>query len=260
MDLGLDGRHAFVAGSSSGIGLAVAAGFLREGAHVTISGRTAATVERAAAELRAQGGGRVGAFVGDLTDALTIERALDAAGADVGPVDCVVANVGIGASPLGWEVADDDWFADLRQNLTGSMFLARSALTRMAARPAEERRRCTITFVSSIAGVQSLGSSLPYGAAKAGLEHASRSLAKLAGSAGVRVNTVAPGNVLFPGGNWERRVSERPEAWGRWIQREVALRRFGTVDEIADAVVWVASERAAFVTGASLVVDGGQLR
>jgi 3-oxoacyl-[acyl-carrier protein] reductase len=74
------------------------------------------------------------------------------------------------------------------------------------------------------------------------------------------VNTVAPGNIIFPGGNWEQRVTERPDAWRRWIDREVSLRRFGTPDEIADAVVWLASARAGFVTGTTLVVDGGQLR
>jgi 3-oxoacyl-[acyl-carrier protein] reductase len=260
--LGLEGANVVVAGSSAGIGLGIARGFLAEGANVAISGRTASKLDAARAELEALGLGRVSSFVGDMTDSTVIEAALVAAETDLGPIDCVVANVGLGRAPLGFEVSDDDWDFDIRQNLTGAMFLARSAMRRMVARgsaaaPAHSRN---IVFVSSIAGIEALGTPLTYGATKAGLNHAARALARIAGKHGIRVNTVAPGNIIFPGGNWEQRVTERPDAWRRWIDREVSLRRFGTPDEIADAVVWLASARAGFVTGTTLVVDGGQLR
>jgi 3-oxoacyl-[acyl-carrier protein] reductase len=258
--LGLEGANVVVAGSSAGIGLGIASGFLAEGANVAISGRTGSKLDAARAELEALGSGRVASFVGDMTDSTVIEDALAAAERDLGPIDCVVANVGLGRAPLGFEVSDDDWDFDIRQNLTGAMFLARSAMRRMVARDEDARRRCSIVFISSIAGMEALGTPLTYGATKAGLNHASRALARIAGKHGIRVNTVAPGNIIFPGGNWEQRVAERPDAWGRWIDREVSLRRFGTPDEIADAVVWLASARAGFVTGTTLVVDGGQLR
>ena len=260
MKLGLEGANVVVAGSSAGIGLGIARGFLAEGANVAISGRTASTLATTRSGLEALGLGRVSSFVGDMTDSAVIEQAVAAAERDLGPIDCVVANVGLGRAPLGFDVSDDDWDFDIRQNLTGAMFLARSAMRRMVARDDEARRRCSIVFISSIAGIEALGTPLTYGATKAGLNHASRALARLAGKHGIRVNTVAPGNIIFPGGNWEERVTERPEAWGRWIQREVSLRRFGTPDEIADAVVWLASDRASFVTGTTVVVDGGQLR
>ncbi|MEX1106478.1 MAG: SDR family NAD(P)-dependent oxidoreductase [Ilumatobacteraceae bacterium] len=260
MKLGLDGANVVVAGSSAGIGLGIARGFLAEGANVAISGRTASTLDVARAELEALGLGTVASFAGDMTDSDVVEAALVAAEHDLGPIDCVVANVGLGRAPLGFEVTDDDWDFDIRQNLTGAMFLARSAMRRMVARDDESRRRCSIVFVSSIAGIEALGTPLTYGATKAGLNHAAKALARIAGKHGIRVNTVAPGNIIFSGGNWEQRVDQRPEAWGRWIDREVSLRRFGTPDEIADAVVWLASSRAGFVTGTTLVVDGGQLR
>lgn len=260
MKLGLEGANVVVAGSSAGIGLGIARGFLAEGANVAISGRTASTLQAARVELEALGLGRVSSFAGDMTDSSVIEEAVAAAERDLGPIDCVVANVGLGRAPLGFEISDDDWDFDIRQNLTGAMFLARSAMRRMVTRDDEARRHCSIVFISSIAGIEALGTPITYGATKAGLNHASRALARIAGKHGIRVNTVAPGNIIFPGGNWEERVTERPDAWGRWIQREVSLRRFGTPDEIADAVVWLASDRASFVTGTTVVVDGGQLR
>lgn len=262
MDLELRGMNVMVAGSSAGIGRAIAAGFLAEGARVAISGRTPDTLATAEAELRAgaPAGAEVISFAGDMTDSAVIDAAVADAEERLGPLSCVVANVGIGRAPLGVEVSDEDWEADLRQNLLGSMYLARAAMRTMTAQSEADRARCSIVFISSIAGVEALGSSLTYGASKAGLNHASMALARLAGRHGIRVNTVVPGNIIFPGGTWERNVAARPEAWTRWINREVALQRFGQPEEIADAVVWVASPRASFVTGASIVVDGGQVR
>ena len=126
MDLGLTGKTAFVAGASRGIGLAIAESFLKEGARVALTGRSEGPLQEAADNLAAAyGDDNVMHFAGDMTATDDIVRALDAVQANMGPVDSIIANVGIGKAMPGIDVSDQDWAADITQNLTGSMFLAR---------------------------------------------------------------------------------------------------------------------------------------
>ncbi len=261
MELGLKDKVVFIAGASRGIGRAMAEAFAGEGARVAITGRSEESLEEARAAIAAAAGrDNVVAVAGDMTRSADIGRALDRTEAKLGPIHCAVANVGIGRAPLGIDVSDADWDADIAQNFTGTMFVARDAIKRILSRPAESRQGANVIMISSIAGVDAMGTAIPYAATKAALNHAACAMAKLVGKDGIRVNAIAPGNILFPGGSWEKITAGRPEAWKRWIDREVALRRFGKVEEIADAALWLASDRASFVTGATIVVDGGQVR
>ena len=261
MDLGLQDKVVFIAGGSRGIGLATAEAFLREGAKVGITGRTESTLEEARSALaKVAGEDRIVANAGDMTKSADIIRTLDATEDALGPLYCAVANVGIGKAPLGFDVTDEDWDGDIAQNLTGSMYVARESIRRFLKQTPEQRANSNVILISSIAGVGAIGTSVPYGATKAALNHAATALAKLVGKDGIRVNSVAPGNILFPGGGWEQITASNPEVWKKWINREVALQRFGKVEEIADAVIFVASARATFVTGTTFVVDGGQVQ
>lgn len=252
MDLGLKDKVVFVAGSSRGIGLAAAVAFLNEGARVVLTGRSGDALERAVNDV--PDGSRVVTIAGDLTVAAEAQRSIQAAVSAFGGIDVLVANVGSGHTPFGWDIPWEDWQASLTTNLSGSMMLARSALPHLIA------RRGNVIFVSSIAGVESIGSPIPYAAAKAALGAAMKALARQLGPEGVRVNAVAPGNVFFPGGVWDRKSREAPETVERLLVGEVPMRRFARPEEIADVIVFLASERASFITGSCVVVDGGQTR
>lgn len=256
MDLGLAGKVAFVSGSTRGIGLAIARAFLAEGAGVAITGRDGRSLRSAEAELsKVFPAAAIAAIEADMTDENDVRSALDKAEAQLGPCNSVVANVGSGTGPAGYELSAEQWASGLATNLSAGVLLASAVLPRLAA-----RKTGSLTFISSIVGVEAVGGPIPYVAAKAGLQAAAKTYARQVAGSNVRVNVVAPGNVLFPGGTWEKKLRERREFFETYIQSEVPLQRFATPAEIADMVVFLASERAAFVTGATVVIDGGQTR
>jgi 3-oxoacyl-[acyl-carrier protein] reductase len=256
MDLGLADKVAFIAGSSRGIGLAIARGFASEGASVVISGRDAAVLENARASLASEmPRARIHAIAADLTDPEMIESAVSRAEAELGPIYAAIANLGKGQGSSGYRQTPDEWSASLTVNLLGGILFAGAALARQVA-----RRHGSVTFISSIAGVEATAAPVSYSAAKAALQTAAKAYSRQVGSFGVRVNAVAPGNVLFPGGSWAAKLAERKEFFEDYVRREVPLQRFARVQEIADVVVFLASERASFVTGSVVVVDGGQTR
>jgi 3-oxoacyl-[acyl-carrier protein] reductase len=256
MNLHLTGRIALVAGSSRGIGKAIAKEFLAEGCRTIITGRETATLAQTASEFEETfGADRLMTWPGDLTKADRINELVAAVRQRWGVPDCVIANIGSGRGKPGWALTEDDWQAMFDVNLWGSVRLAGALLPMLT-----EVRRGSFVFITSITGVESTPAPLPYSAAKAALINLSKNMARLAAPFGVRVNCVAPGNILFPGGSWARRLVEREEETRRYINAEVPLQRFGTPEEVAAAVVFLSSERAAFITGACLIPDGGQTR
>lgn len=257
MDLNLADKVIFIAGASRGIGLGIAESLLAEGAKVALTARGADTLEKTHAALAGKyGAAKLWRMAGDMTKSADIERALDACEREFGPLDGAVANVGISPSPLGVEVTDEQWDQGLDQNLNAAFRLARGAMKRMQA-----RGRGAMVFISSIAGVDTMGSPLVYGATKAAVNHMAKALSRFAGHTGVRVNTICPGNIIFPGGSWEANATgPRAEAWARWLKREVPLNRYGTPEEIGAVAAFLLSDRASFVNGATVVVDGGQTK
>ena len=254
MDLGIEDRVALVAGSSGGIGLAVATRLHIEGACVVVTGRRADPVDLAVTEFGAAGTDRVLGVVGDLAQADGIATALSATLERFGRLDIVVACIGDGTGRPGWDQGVDGWSAALATNLWPAVRLCEAVIPHLGA-----RRGSVIVLIGSIAGRERLGP-IAYGTAKAAVAAYATRLAAEVGAAGVRVVCVEPGNVLVSGGRWEQRCAADPEAVAAMLDREVALGRFAATEEIADVIAFAVSDRASFVTGSTIVVDGGQCR
>ncbi len=257
MDLGLSGKVAFVGGSSRGIGKAIARSFLAEGARVVVTGRGRDSLEKASGELtREFGVDAVLAVEGDLTKPGPIDAALNSTAERFGTIDCLVANIGNALTEeRGWDIPEESWSADLASNFWSGVRLVQKVIPGMLRAGGG-----SIIFTNSIAGLESHPAAIPYNAAKAALANYAKNLAIRLGPNGIRVNSVAPGNVIFPGGYWQGEVESDAEAMRSMLHREVALRRFGRPEEIADLIVFISSDRCGFLTGSMIVDDGGQTR
>jgi 3-oxoacyl-[acyl-carrier protein] reductase len=252
MDLGLQDRVAIVTGSSRGLGRASAAALAAEGVRVVLNGRTADSLERTAAEIRAAGG-TVHPVQADVASEEGCQQLVDAATSAFGPVDILVNNAG-GSGPVRLNSPDSDWNAALDWMLWPAL-----RLTRLVAPGMRERRRGVIVMIGSIYG-RELGGNSSYQVAKSAQLSLAKTLAKELAPDNVRVLTVAPGSVIFPGGSWERRQQQDPEAMARFVAQDMPLGRFGRPEEIGDVVAFFCSERASLVTGACINVDGCQSR
>ena len=247
----LEGKVAIVSGGGSGIGAATARAFAREGAKVVVTGRRPEPLIAVAREIDGT------AVPGDAADPLHVEQVVAVTIAELGGVDVVVANAGLGFGGSAAEVTDEHWRRTLDVNLTGPLLLIRAALPVMVARGGG-----SIVVVSSIAAVVGSPDSAAYMASKAGLLGLVRSIAVDYGPLGVRANAILPGWVRSEIG--DRGADELAARDG--ISREVAyttltqdvpLRRPGEPYEIAACCAFLASDEASFVTGAVLVADGG---
>lgn len=256
MDLSLTNRTALVAGSSRGIGKAIALALLQEGCRVCITGRDSASLQDAEVSLHASvPGAHILPFSGDMSDAAVITEAVIAIESRWGAPDILIANLGTGSGKPGWQQDESEWERLFNLNFFASVRLAQAVI------PAIQRNGGgSIVFISSITGIEATPAPLPYSASKAALINYSKNLARVVAPLNIRVNCIAPGNVLFPGGSWEKHLANRREQVEKYIQTEVPQQRFGTPEEIAALAVFLCSPQAAFATGSCYVMDGGQTR
>jgi 3-oxoacyl-[acyl-carrier protein] reductase len=257
VDLGLRGKTALVTGSSRGIGRAIAIELAREGCRVALCARGKDALAAAAAEVRAIGGEAV-AVAADVTAEAGLREVVDAALAAFGRLDVLINNVGGSAGTSFLETAPEDWQRAVDLNLMPAVRASRLVVPHMQAHGGG-----AIVNIVSIYGREWGGVYVrrpTYIAAKAAEIGMSKALALELAPLGIRVNAVAPGSILFPGGSWERRAQEDPEGIAAFIKVDLPLGRFGRPEEVARVVAFLASDAAALVVGACLNVDGGQSR
>jgi len=243
VDLALEGKHVFVAGVGSGIGRACVCAFAAAGANVACFDLDAGAAADSVAAIGAQGR----AFTGDARRVDDLRSALDAAAGELGPLDVAVDVIGETRWGRTIELSDEAW--DESFDLVLRPFFN---LARVAGRDLSERGRGALVAISSVSGLRSAPLHGAYGAAKAGLMSLVRTLAMELGASGVRVNAVAPGAVLTP--RVEAMMSEDRRAASA---ANIPLGRMATPEDIARAVVFLASDLASYITGQTLVVDGG---
>ena len=257
MDLKLENQVIFVAGASRGIGRAIAARLLDEGARVVLTGRNEADLERTHAELEKPGHrGRVLSIAGDLIHQSVIDDALARVVSRFGTIDHLVANIGSGKGERGWNQSDDEWRRLFEVNFFGSTRLTQAALPYLLENPAGG----SVLHIASIVGIEATAAPLPYSAAKAALLNYSKNLARELAPQRIRVNSIAPGNIFFEGGSWHQRSMSAPGQVQRMLESEVPQGRFGAPDDIAALAALLCSSASGFTTGSCFVVDGGQTR
>ncbi len=227
-------RSVLVTGGNRGIGRAIAESFLAQGDQVAVTTRNGGAPE-GALDLRC-----------DITDQAAVDQAFAEAEAQHGPVEILVANAGITKDTLVLRMSDDDWSSVIDTNLTGSFRVAKRAAKGML-----RLKRGRIIFISSVVGLLGSAGQVNYAASKSGLVGMARSLARELGSRSITANVVAPG---FVETDMTGVLTDEQRAA---IKTQVPLGRYAGPDEIASVVTWLASDGAAYVTGAVIPVDGG---
>ena len=256
MDLELNDKVALVTGSSRGLGLASARALVGEGCRVCICARTADRLAEAERKLR-ESAGRDNAVLAVKVDVSTadgvttvIERTVDT----FGGLDILVNNVGKAGGGDIVSTTDDEWQSALDVTLYPAIRASRLAVPHM-----RRRGGGVIIMIASIWGRES-GGRMTYNVVKAAEVSLAKSMAQQLARDGIRVNSVAPGSISFPGGTWYRRQQDDPDGIAGFIERELPFGRFGRAEEVGSVVAFLASSRASWVSGACVTVDGCQSR
>lgn len=251
MNLDLAGKVALVTGSSRGIGKSIAKVLAAEGCRIALNGRNEASLLSAAEDI---GGGSFIAL-GDVSLPDSAREVVTSVVQHFGQLDIVVANVGSGRSVQPGDENFAEWQRVFSVNLWSTTNIVEAACDNFV--PGQG----VIVCVSSICGLNVIsGAPVPYSVAKAALHAYVKGIARPLGKKGIRINAIAPGNILFPGSVWDRKLQADRSAVESMLQTDVALARFGTAEEVANMVAFMASAKSGFATGGVWMLDGGQIR
>ena len=255
MDLELEGKVAIITGASRGIGRGIANGLAAEGCHVVICARHENSLHEAATELRGHNVD-VLALKKDVGQADQATSLVEEAVQKFGHVDILVNNVGGNRRTEFESSTDEDWQDILNLNLMSHVRVSRAVIPHM-----KKIENGSIIFIASVFGRECGGKTLSiYNTTKSGIISLAKTMATELSCDNIRVNSIAPGSIRFPGGSWDKRCNQDPEGMKEFVKREIPLGRFGTVEEVANVAAFLSSAKASLVTGACISVDGCQSR
>ena len=250
MDLELKGKNALITGSSRGIGYAIATLLHKEGCNVTINGRNDETLKKTITSFNE----RIHSCAADVTSVDDCNTLIKETINKWGSIDILVCNVGSGTSVKPGDENFEEWQRVFLNNFYSAVNVIEAAKNELS------KSGGSIVCISSIAGMESTGAPVTYSVAKSALNAYVKNISKPLAKLGIRINAMVPGNIIFEGSVWAKKLSENPQDVEKMLKNEVAMQRFGKPQEIANFVAFLCSEKSSFATGSLFVVDGGQTR
>ena len=252
MDLNLKNKKVLITGSTRGIGLNIAKSFVEEGAIVGINSRNLKEIKRT---IKSMGGKNLHPIVGDVTNLRDVKRIYNLVVKSMGGIDILVCNVGSGKSVIAGKETLKEWRRVFDINLWSA-----TNMVEIFKKDLSESKG-NIVCISSICGHEYIKNApLTYSVAKNALNAYVKLVSKELGNFKIRINAVAPGNILFDGSIWSKKIKENKKKIKKLLLNDVALNKLGSTEDISNLVLLLASNRSVFTTGSIFVTDGGQLK
>jgi len=250
MDLGLKKKIVLVTGSTKGIGFTIAKSFYDEGSQVIINSRHVSELKKKSKEI----GDKCDFISGDLKILKDCNEISKKIKSKYGKLDILICNVGNGTS----KIPGKEGPKDLNDMINTNLFSATNIV--YSTKNLLEKSKGSIVCISSIAGIETIGAPIGYSVGKAALNSFVKNISKPLGKKGIRVNVVAPGNIYFKNSVWDKKLKKNKKFVENMLKKEVALNRLGTPEDVSSIVNFLSSEKASFITGSMIIVDGGQIK
>ena len=251
LDLNLEGKSVLITGSSRGIGKGIAGEFINNGANVILNGTNSIVLKEVLKELNLQ---KQYGIEADVTNFDQAKFLLQESERILQKIDIIICNVGSGKSVRPGEEDYSEWERVFKKNFWSTTNIVE------AGKNALQKTKGIFICISSICGHEVIDNApITYSTAKAALNFYIKSVSRPLANKGIRINGISPGNIYFKGSSWEEKIKEKPELLESTLQN-VPLSRFGTIKDISNMCMWLASDYSSFCTGSIFKVDGGQLR